>query len=78
MFPCLSKPSPEAQESSLNLPKQLTQIAYPIGLPGITQALPEHLTRPPYLSSTRVLTRALPEHHTQSCTPYPALPDCLT
>jgi hypothetical protein len=36
MFPCLSKPSPKAQESSLNLPGQLTQIAYPISLYGIT------------------------------------------
>jgi hypothetical protein len=77
MFLCLSKPSPEAQESSLNLPGQLTQIVYPIGLPGITQALPKCLTQPPYPGSTQVLTQALPGHLTQSCTPYPALPDCL-
>jgi hypothetical protein len=77
MFPCLSKPSSEAQESSLNLLGQLTQTVYPIGLPGITQALPKRLTQPPYPGSTRVLTQALPEHLTQSCTPYPALPDCL-
>jgi hypothetical protein len=57
----------------LNLPEQLTQIAYPIDLPDITRALPEHLTRPPCLGSTRVLTRALPEHLTWSGTPSPAI-----
>jgi hypothetical protein len=58
MFPCLSKPSPKAQESSLNFSGELTPIAYPIGLPEITRALPERLTRvlpeclpKPYLSS---------------------------
>jgi hypothetical protein len=78
MFPCLSKPSPKAQESSLNLPGLLTQIAYPINLPRITWALPERLTRPPYPGSTRVLTRALPKHLTRLCTPYPTLLNCLT
>jgi hypothetical protein len=76
-FPCLCKPSPEAQESSLNLPGQLTHIAYPIDLPRIIRALPKCLTHPPYPDSTWVLTRALREHLTRSCTPFPALPDCL-
>jgi hypothetical protein len=60
-FPCLSKPSPEAQESSLNLPGQLTRSAYP-GLPEpYPNALPGHLTW--------VLPECLPE-------PYPStLPD---
>jgi hypothetical protein len=70
IFLCLSKPSPKAQESFLNLPGQLTQIAYPIGLPGITRALPERvlLTRPypialpgrvtPYRLCPRSFTRA--------------------
>jgi hypothetical protein len=76
-FPCLSEPSTKAKESCLNLPRQLTQIDYPIGLPRITRALPECLTRPPYPDSTRVLIRALPKQLTRSCTPYPALPIAL-
>jgi hypothetical protein len=65
MFLCLGKNSPEAQESSLNLSGQLTQIAYQVGLPRITRAIPEHPTRvllEPYPSTLpdRVLLTRLP------------------
>jgi hypothetical protein len=78
MFLYLSKSSLEAQESSLNLPRQLTQIAYPISLLRITLALPERLTQAlpkclpePYLST-------LPDHVLLT-QPYPiALPDRVT
>jgi hypothetical protein len=88
IFPCLSKPSPEAQESSLNLPRQLTQIAYlglpepyPNALPGhLTQILPECLPES-YLSTLPdrvLLTRPYPISLPSRVTPYRLCPRSFT
>jgi hypothetical protein len=84
MFPCLSKPSPEAQESSLNLPGQLSQIAYPGLCKPYPNALPGHLTRvlpesyPSTLPNYVLLTRPYPIALPGRVTPYWFCPRSFT